>query len=95
MSWGLQTAEETGYQCWLEATELGRMLYSKLGYQVLFKITFDTNRDRPTGEWRKLQHELTPEPFYVMWKPGRDQRFEGDVALPWKVQGRVQEMSRG
>ena len=91
MAWGVQKAEELGYQSWMEATETGRGLYEKFGYQVLFKVSFDDRRDKPSGQWRKLQHELTPEPFYAMWRPVKSQCFEDGVVLPWKVKSAAEE----
>ena len=40
-----------------------------------------------SDEWRKLAHELTPEPFFAMWRPRAENAtgHQGELRLPWAL----------
>ena len=94
MSWGMQKAEELDYQVWMEATEMGRGLYKKFGFRVLFKLAFDSYKENPSATWLKLQEERTPDSFYPMWKAAKSQKFEDGMELPWKELAQSDELTR-
>ena len=73
MAWGNSFADERNCQCWMEATETGKRLYERWGYSVLFKVCVEASKDDAGLLWRKLQREMTPEPFYAMWRPGKSE----------------------
>lgn len=42
MEWGCQRADEMGIECFLTASEKGRKVYERCGFEVVDKGTFDT-----------------------------------------------------
>ena len=83
MKWGVETADKLGIESWMEGSSLGRILYEKCGYRVLFKLTYDVTKREMTDRWRKITHELTPPPFHLMWRPANG-AWE-DARMPWEL----------
>jgi hypothetical protein len=89
-------ADANNYECWLEGTPMGKPMYEKFGFKSLFKIAFDTDKKNASDVWRKCEHELTPPPIYVMWRPKKTHReaFKGGdrdnmkslAVMPWELQ---------
>lgn len=69
MQWGIDKAEKLGLEAYLEASPMGKPLYEKFGFGVLLMIAYDTTKPNADDEWRRLQHDLSPEPFFSMWRP--------------------------
>ena len=84
MDWGIEQARERNIESVLEATEGGQPLYAKYGYGVLHKLALNTAKPDASDMWRKLQHELGPFTWYVMWRPASGAYEEGKTALPWE-----------
>ena len=59
--------DEQGIEGFTEATELGRLLYEKSGFQVLIKLDFFMPLSRPAS-WYRLEHDLKMPPLYAMWR---------------------------
>jgi GNAT superfamily N-acetyltransferase len=89
MKWGVETADKLGIESWMEGSSLGKILYEKCGYQVLFKLTYDVARREMTDQWRKITHELTPPPFHLMWRPANG-AWE-DARMPWELGSSISE----
>ena len=84
MSWVIGKARELDYQCWVEATETGKRLYKKFGYRVVVKIACDMSNDKSGDEWHRLEHDLTPDPYYAMWRPAESTLSTGEMSLSKK-----------
>ena len=69
MDVGVTRADELGVECWMEASSMGKPLYEKHGFRSLFKMVFDTERRDASDVWRRCAHEMTPTPFFTMWRP--------------------------
>ncbi|KAI9689946.1 MAG: hypothetical protein M1822_009828 [Bathelium mastoideum] len=69
MSWGMKKAGELGLESFIEASDSARFLYEKFGYRSLMKIKFAGDKEYPSDEWRRLNHEMGSVEFYAMWRP--------------------------
>jgi hypothetical protein len=88
MKVGILRADDLNLESWMEASTMGKPLYEKFGFHLLFKLDFDIERPDAGDEWRKCAHELTPPPIFIMWRPKRGQwKCESgeDVKLPWSL----------
>jgi hypothetical protein len=88
MSVGIVRADELNLECWLESSAMGKPLYEKFNFLSLLKIAFDNERPKPSDEWRKCAHEMTPLPIFAMWRPkrGADKSENGSGArMPWDL----------
>ncbi|KAF2188671.1 hypothetical protein K469DRAFT_565438 [Zopfia rhizophila CBS 207.26] len=94
MQWGITHADHLQIEAWMEASAMGKPLYAKFGFRVLFKIAFDTEKRDVSDEWRKIEHEITPAPFCAMWRPkGGVWEIEGKgVRMPWQLGVEVGEV---
>ncbi|KAF1995265.1 hypothetical protein P154DRAFT_624114 [Amniculicola lignicola CBS 123094] len=71
MTAGLGDPIKDDKEAWMEASPMGKPLYEKFGFKALLKIDFDMTKTDPSNVWRKMQHEMTPGPIYLMWRPKR------------------------
>ena len=85
MKWGLDRADEMGFEGWVEASESGKLLFETLGFRILIKISVNTSKADPSDEWRKLEHELTPLNIWIMWRPVNGLWEDGEMVLPWDL----------
>jgi hypothetical protein len=75
----------TKYLSNFQATDSGRGLYEKHGFRSLLKLSVSLEKKNPSGEWKRMLHELTPFHFYVMWRPVGGVFEEGKPQTPWQV----------
>lgn len=88
MDIGIKQADTLDLECWLEASAMGKPLYEKYAYQSLFKLAWDTDRRDASDEWRKCVSEMTPDSYFVMWRPKQSQwktQIGQDVKMPWEL----------
>jgi GNAT superfamily N-acetyltransferase len=83
MDWGVKKADELGVEAWMEASSLGRLLYENVGFKVLLKLVWDTHKIDADDDWRRMEHELTPPPFCVMWRPSSKEKET--TKMPWEL----------
>ncbi|ORX91867.1 hypothetical protein BCR34DRAFT_629555 [Clohesyomyces aquaticus] len=69
MAHGTRRADSLNLECWLEASLMGRPLYEHFAFKPLFKMAFDTSKQDASDIWHKCEHEMTPGPFFPMWRP--------------------------
>ena len=87
MDVGVARADELNLECWLEASEMGKPLYEKFGYQSLLKIALDSEKPNASDEWRRCAHEMTPRPIFAMWRPRKSLHTggQGELRMPWAL----------
>ncbi|KAK1909677.1 hypothetical protein CFE70_005226 [Pyrenophora teres f. teres 0-1] len=87
MDVGVARADELDLECWLEASEMGKPLYEKFGYQSLLKVAFDNQKPNASDEWRRCAHEMTPPPIFTMWRPRKSLHAggQGELRMPWAL----------
>lgn len=92
MAAGTTRADSLNLECWMEASSMGKPLYENVGFRSLFKIAFDTDRKDASNVWRKCEREMTPPPFFAMWRPkgGMWDIYAADgerrgVKMPWEL----------
>jgi predicted N-acetyltransferase YhbS len=83
MEWGVAKADTLAIEAWMESSPMGKALYEKFGFRQLFKIAYDTSKPNSSDEWRRMEHEMTPTPFYAMWRPANGV-WEGSK-MPWQL----------
>ncbi|KAF2268655.1 hypothetical protein CC78DRAFT_565162 [Lojkania enalia] len=97
MQVGIQRADQLNLEAWMEASVMGKPVYEKFGFRSLFKMAFDTEKNNASDQWHKMEHEMTPQPFFVMWRPKQgswEEVIQGvtrKVDMPW-VRGIEQNM---
>jgi len=83
MQWGVDKADELDIEAWNEASAMGKPLYEKFGFRSLFRFAFDTEKKGASDEWRRMEHEMTPYPFYAMWRPRKG--VWDEAKMPWEL----------
>ena len=71
MRWGLDKAQEKGFEVFIEGTDVGRPLYESFGMTVMYVNHLDAYEPNQSDEWRKMERKILPMHFYFMWKPVR------------------------
>lgn len=84
MAWGLKQVDDMGLESYIEATEEGRRLYERNGYQVVARVEVDME-GKGDGEenWKTLERRLLPCGFYAMWRPVGGVWMEGEPHRTW------------
>lgn len=87
MQVGITKADELRLECWMEASDMGKPLYEKFGFESLLRVAFDCEKPNASDEWRKCAHEMTPPPVFAMWRPKEGVRIagQGEVKMPWAL----------
>ncbi|MCJ1313867.1 hypothetical protein MMC25_007547 [Agyrium rufum] len=60
MKWGLKKADEIGVDILLEASEMGKPLYEKYGFEVIARVDPNTSIPNPSKEWKRLEDLVAP-----------------------------------
>ena len=84
MGWGVEMAQEKGFEVFVEGTDLGRPLYEAFGLTVMSVAHLDAYERNMSDEWRKLEREILPMHFYFMWKPAEGVYQMGKTVVPWE-----------
>jgi GNAT superfamily N-acetyltransferase len=69
VNWGVQKADALGIECFVEATDAGRSLYKKFGFQALLKVLVDA--ENGTEQRHEMIQRLLPHAleYWAMWRP--------------------------
>ena len=84
MGWGVEKAQEKGFEVFVESTDLGRPLYESFGLAVTSVFQLGIYEANMSDEWRKLEREILPMHFYFMWKPAGGVYEKGKTVVPWE-----------
>lgn len=68
MSWGVEKADELGFETWLDATVHGVPLYKNHGFVVREENNIHPKTEMPDEDWTKLEKEISP---MVLWPMSR------------------------
>ena len=76
MKWGLDKADATGLDAFVEATEAGWEMYKAAGFITVDNFWADAETDSPTQEWGNVREDLKfPMHGYFMCRsPGVNTR---------------------
>jgi hypothetical protein len=87
MGAGVAMADLHGIEAWMEASSMGKAMYEQHGFRPLFRMDFDTEKPNASDTWRRCAHEMTPGPFWPMWRPKRGFWELGGTAvkMPWEL----------
>lgn len=83
MEYNARELDARGLEGFVEATELGRPVYEKGGYQVVMKFSSYLPTGKPK-EWTRWYHEMGVSPWYAMWRPKYGKIEPGDRTKPWQ-----------
>jgi hypothetical protein len=89
MDWGVQQADERGYETFIDATDLGRGLYRAYGFIEGEKRHFHLSQFKDTPRKKELEDMLTPFEWWPMHRPPGGKYEPGKVMLPWEKQSKV------
>lgn len=89
MNWGLQKADSLGLEAWLDASDYGRPLYEKHGFQTIMHHNLSPQKpenmsEDEQAEWARCERELLPVSVTVMWRPPLGKAVSGGPR-PWEV----------
>jgi hypothetical protein len=65
MEWGVKKADEMNVPSFIEASDLGKLLYEKFGFMTFGEIDVNTEKENASAEWKRLQKDLPPDTQYV------------------------------
>jgi hypothetical protein len=83
MEWGIQQADEKGLETYIDATDIGRLVYVKFGFVEAAPSEFTLASLAATHRRKELEGELLPFVWWPMHRPGG--KYEkGKILLPWE-----------
>lgn len=85
MGWGVDKAQERGFEVFVEGTDVGRPLYERFGLTVMYVDHLDCYEPNAGDEWRKMEREILPMHWYFMWKPAEGVYQKGKTVVPWET----------
>ncbi|KAF4637502.1 hypothetical protein G7Y89_g580 [Cudoniella acicularis] len=85
LNWGMKKADELDIECYVEATDAGRMLYQKFGFITLLKVLVDA--ENGSKERHEMIQKLTPQPiqYWAMWRPKGGIAKDGTPRTLWEA----------
>lgn len=86
MDWGVQQADERGYEAFVDATDLGRELYRTYGFIDGEKRQLDMSQFKDTQRKKELEELFTPFEWWPMHRSVGGKYEPGKGMLPWEKQ---------
>ena len=83
VQWGIKNADDMGLEAFVEATDDGKPLYAKHGFEDTNDFVLSANPPEQTDELLKLQQDLYFH-GYFMWRPVGGKFVKGETILPWE-----------
>ena len=69
----------------MEGTYLGRMVYERYGFVVMYIAEMRFEKAPSRGEeWVRLVKELEGVPIAVMWRPAGGKYVKRETVVPWE-----------
>lgn len=84
MEWGIQQADEKGLETYIDATDIGRLLYVKFGFVEAAPSEFTLASLAATQRRKELEEELLLFVWWPMHRPVGGKYEEGKRLLPWE-----------
>lgn len=84
MDWGVQQADERGYEIFIDATDIGRSLYRAYGFIEGGKYQFDMSQFKDTQRKKELEELMIPFEWWAMVRPVGGKYEPGKGMLPWE-----------
>jgi hypothetical protein len=71
MDWGVKLADQLGLESFIQASEMGKLLYLRHGYLVLEESNYKPELEEKdkSDEWKMLEKKVGPMFNCVMWRP--------------------------
>jgi GNAT superfamily N-acetyltransferase len=91
MTWGLEKADELGFESWIEAAPSAVSFYERHGYVKVQDIELDPLlpedlSEKELQEWRSTSQSILSVTAIVMWRPAGGKYVEGQTVKPWETQ---------
>lgn len=87
MDWGIQKADERGYEAYVDASDSGRNLYRAYGFISVEKPEqLDLSQFEDSKGKRKMQELVMPFEWWPMHRPVGGEYQPGKGLLPWEKQ---------
>ena len=85
MKWGIEKADEIGFDAFVEATEEGWPMYKAAGFLTVNDFHCDAQTENPSPEWERVKADLElPMHGYFMWRPPGGKFEKGVTKYPWE-----------
>lgn len=84
MEWGETRAAVLNLGVFIESSGEARSFYKSYGYRVLLDTSLSAEKEDANDEWKKLAHDLLPQPVSIMWKPAKNS--DDNIAMPWDLE---------
>ena len=75
--------DKRGIEGFVEASEVGRPVYEKAGYQVVMKVASYIPAGK-SDDWKRWYHEFGMRPWFAMWRPVRGAIEPNQRTKPWQ-----------
>lgn len=85
MDWGIQKADEMKFESFIDATEMGALLYKEYGFisPGYAEIKAPANAN-PSARWKELEELLLPLELMPQWRPVGG-KLDKDTRKPWET----------
>lgn len=70
MEWGLERADELGLETYIEATDVGKPVYEKFGFDAIEMSELHLEK-QTTEEGKKVEADLLPLQWWSMRRPAK------------------------
>lgn len=85
MNWGMNKADELGFDFFLDSTPHGRGLYEANKFVCVEENLNIPKKDNPDDKWKEIEEKVGPFTFWLMWRPVGGNFEEGKTIKPWEV----------
>jgi len=70
MDWGIQSADKLGFESYIDASEMGAILYEKCGFVSPGWVHIKApENSEPSARWKELKEMWLPLEFMPQWRP--------------------------
>jgi len=85
MNWGIQKADELGFETYIDASELGALLYKNYGFlnPGWVDVKAPVN-EKPSARFKVLEDVLLPLTFLPQWRPVEG-KLDESTRKPWEI----------
>ena len=83
MEWGLAKTDVLELESFIKASEFGKGLYTKYGFQTVKDVSVKMDVAKSSEEWKRLSEELLPIDFTALWRPSKGEWKDGESQMTW------------
>ncbi|TVY64368.1 hypothetical protein LSUE1_G007924 [Lachnellula suecica] len=84
LDWGMNKADELGYEIFLESTFYWRPLYKTNGFIHIQEFVIHPETAVPDDKWMEIEEKVGVWRAWLMWRPVGGNYEEGKTLKPWE-----------